>query len=125
MVFLSQPNFIDDITEGFYKSISANNAYGEFINLGTGFECSISDLVKIISKILGVQIEVSLDKSRLRPEKSEVDRLLACNKKAKNLIDWSPKRFGIEGLEFGLSKTVNWFKVEDNRKLYYRDGYNI
>ena len=70
-------------------------------------------------------IEIISDEVRLRPENSEVERLCACNKKAKNLLDWEPKTKGLKGLEEGLLKTIDWFKNPDNLKKYKTDIYNI
>ena len=70
-------------------------------------------------------IEIISDEERLRPTNSEVNRLLADNTKAKNLIGWTPEFGGVEGFKRGLKKTVDWFSVPDNIKMYKSDIYNI
>ena len=64
---------------------------GEIINIGSGFEISIKELVSTISNISGCKINIQKDRKRTRPKKSEVDRLYANNKKAKNILNWTPK----------------------------------
>ena len=77
--------FIDDTVEGFLKIIK-KNVSGEIINLGTGYDISILELVKIISKEMSTKVEVISDKKRIRPKKSEIDKLKANNKKAKKFL---------------------------------------
>ena len=57
---------------------------------------------------------IKLDKNRLRPEKSEVMRLISSNKKAKKILNWEPKYIGNKGLNLGLAKTLNWYKQNRN-----------
>ena len=71
------------------------------------------------------QIEVQTEEQRLRPNKSEVERLYADNKKAKRLLGWQPSFSGIDGFEKGLSETVEWFMNKENLKAYKSERYNI
>ena len=79
----------------------------------------------MISKILKKNIKVSVDKKRIRPKKSEVDRLISKNKKAKKLLNWKPKYSGQQGFYKALEITINWFKDPKNLKLYKSDTYNV
>ena len=72
---------------GFIKTIKNKKCIGEVINLGTGSHFTIKETVKMISQILDKKIKVTLDKKRIRPKKSEVDRLLSKNLKAKKSLD--------------------------------------
>ena len=71
--------------------LEANAIEGETINLGSNFEISIGDVIKMISDIVGVEVNVETDQQRVRPENSEVDRLLASNEKAEKLLGWKKK----------------------------------
>lgn len=109
--------YIDDTVSGFIAAINAEGVEGETINLGTGFEISIGDLVRAVGEVVGRQIDVNVDPNRLRPPGSEVERLLSDNRKAQALLNWTPELSGIEGLKMGLSKTMDWLRplVEDGR----------
>ena len=74
---------------------------------------------------MGQEIEILTDTKRLRPEMSEVERLWADNSKAKSLLKWEPKYSLVEGFKKGLTKTIEWFKVDDNLITYKSDKYNI
>ena len=98
---------------------------GEVINLGSNFEVSIGDTVKTITELMDAEIEIHKDEQRLRPEKSEVERLRADNTKAKKLLKWKPKYKGLTGFRKGLEKTVDWFTDQYNLKNYKISKYNI
>ena len=85
------------------------------------------DKYKISSKLINIihTENIVSDEERLRPENSEVERLCACNKKAKELLEWQPSNYGIQGLEIGLSKTIDWFLNPENLIKYKSDIYNI
>ena len=117
--------FVEDNVRGIIAAIGKKSSYGEVINLGTGFDIKMSELVKLISKIMGVKIKIRLSKKRVRPKKSEVDRLLASTIKAKKILNWEPELKGKKGLEQGLVKTINWFKDEKNLQLYKSNKYII
>ena len=85
----------------------------------------MEEVLEIIKKNLKIEIKVQIDKSRLRPKKSEVDHLLSDNRKAHKLLNWRPKNVGKKGFEQGIVKTINWFKEEKNLKLYKSDLYNV
>jgi dTDP-glucose 4,6-dehydratase len=118
-------SFVTDTVAGFIKALSADDVVGEVINLGSGFEVSIGDTVRTIADVMGVNVEVVLDEQRLRPDKSEVERLCASSEKARRLLDWSPEFAGMNGFARGLAKTVDWFKDPGNLARYKVDAYNL
>jgi NAD dependent epimerase/dehydratase len=118
-------NYIKDSVRGFLAVAESDRSVGEVINIGNNFEISIGDTVKLISEIMGAAIEIETDEVRIRPEKSEVERLWADNAKAKKLAGWEPQYAGIEGLRSGLRETVAWFREPGNLKAYKAHLYNI
>lgn len=118
-------NFIEDTVGGFIAALRSSKGIGETINIGSNFEISIGETVKIISEIMGKKIVIKTDASRFRPEKSEVERLWADNKKASDLFGWSPKYSGLDGLKKGLGKTVEWFVDPKNLSKYKANIYSI
>ena len=118
-------NYIKDTVSGFMAVLNSSNGLGETVNFGSNFEISIGDTVKLISEIMNVDVEIVLDELRLRPDKSEVDRLWAENKKAKLLFDWEPHYYGQDGLKKGLIETIQWFTEQKNLNLYKANIYNI
>ena len=117
-------NYIDDTVSGFICAIESKIDPGEIINIGSGYEISIKELVDIISEIMNVKINIIQDKKRLRPSKSEVMRLCADNNKAKNILNWNPEYNNKEGLRTGLTKTIEWMK-KNNFYNYKKNIYNI
>lgn len=112
-------NYVSDTVEGFLRAASAENALGETINLGSGREISIEDLALLIARLIGKEVRLETDEQRRRPQKSEVERLLADNSKAKRLLNWQPR----VSLEEGLIRTINWMREHVRR---YRFGtYSI
>jgi NAD dependent epimerase/dehydratase len=118
-------NYIEDTVSGFIKIAESDASIGEVINIGSNYEISIGDTAKLIAEVMGADIEIVTDEQRLRPEKSEVERLWACNRKAKELLRWEPAFAGREGLKRGLAKTAEWFTNIENLKKYKADVYNI
>lgn len=113
--------FVKDTVEGFIKAAQADNAAGEVINIGSGSEISIGDLAAKIQNILGTEIKIAVDDKRIRPEKSEVERLLASNQKAKRLLGWSPSC----SFDQGLQKTIEWIRKPENLSFYKPELYNM
>ena len=81
----------------------------EIYNSASNFEISIGDLVLEIGNVMGKDISVELDSSRIRPAGSEVMRLYGDNTKIKNQTNWSPQFGGLDGFRRGLQKTCSWF----------------
>jgi NAD dependent epimerase/dehydratase len=118
-------SFIKDTALGFVTALESKNGLGEVVNLGSGFEISIGDTANLISNLMGKEIELSLEDDRLRPAKSEVERLFASNAKAKELFGWEPKVPGMDGFKKGLTETINWFTEPENLKVYKSNLYNL
>lgn len=118
-------NFVTDTTNGFLAALRADSVSGEVINLGTGFEISIGDTAQAIARLMGRQMEIISDDQRVRPATSEVDRLCAANAKAASLLKWRPHYQGLEGLERGLSRTIDWFMEADHLAMCRPAGYVI
>lgn len=112
-------NYVADTVEGFVRVAGSDSTVGEVVNIGSGREHSIAELAEALKRIIGGDFELVAEQRRLRPEKSEVERLLADNRKAAELAGWIP----VHSFEEGLSKTVEWFR--DNSKGYKADIYNI
>jgi dTDP-glucose 4,6-dehydratase len=113
--------YVKDTVEGFIKIAEADNSVGKVINIGSHFEISVGDLTNLIAKLMSIEIEIETDERRQRPQKSEVERLWADNKKARELLGWSPKCT----LEEGLKETIEWFSNPENLRFYKPDIYNI
>ena len=94
-------------------------------NIGSNFEVSISDTARTIAKVMDAEIEIITDEQRLRPEKSEVERLWASNDKARELLGWQPQYGGLDGFRRGLTETVDWFRRPENLAGYKTDIYNV
>lgn len=118
-------NYVKDTVRGFIAVAESEKSVGEMINIGSNFESSIEETVNLIAEIMGTKIEIETDHARLRPQKSEVERLWADNSKAKKLTGWEPLYAGKEGFRRGLTETVEWFKNPENLKTYKTDRYNI
>ena len=118
-------NYVSDIVRGFMLAATSNRCIGQMINLGSNFEISIGQTMQLISEIMNVQVEAEKEVQRVRPEKSEVERLWACNLKAKEILDWSPVYGGHEGFKKGLRETIDWFSNSNNLKSYKSNTYNI
>ena len=116
--------YIDDTTDAFLCALNKKKDIGEIINIGSGFEVSIKELVRKISKITGYRIDIKKDFKRIRPKKSEVDRLFANNKKAKKILNWSPKLNKKRDFENSLKKTIEWFSNEENINQYKINIFN-
>jgi NAD dependent epimerase/dehydratase len=118
-------NYVADTVSGFIAALKSERGAGEVINLGSNYEISIGDTVKVIAEAMGTDIEIVTDELRLRPEKSEVDRLWASNEKAKRLLGWQPRYGGVEGFKRGIAETVAWFCEPANLAAYKSDIYNL
>lgn len=117
-------NYINDTIRGFIAAAESEKAVGEVINIGSNFEISIGETARMIADIMNVDFEIKEDKVRLRPENSEVERLWADNRKARELLGWTPQYGGLEGFRRGLSETIAWFTEPENMKLY-KDSYHL
>lgn len=118
-------NYVADTVAGFIAVAESERSVGEVINVGSNYEISIGDTVKLIADVMGAEVEIETDDVRLRPENSEVERLWAENAKALELAGWRPAYAGKDGLRRGLEETARWFAEPANLACYKADRYNI
>lgn len=112
-------NFVKDTANGFIKIYESDKTIGEEINIATQHEISIGQLAEELIRQINPEATIVCDEERLRPEKSEVNRLLGSNEKILRLTDWKPQY----AFEQGLAETVEFFK--NNLGKYKVDIYNI
>jgi NAD dependent epimerase/dehydratase len=117
--------FIKDTVSGFIAAAQSNQVIGEIVNLGSNFEISVRDVANTVAEIMGRKIVIEADEERLRPQKSEVDRLWADNTKAKKLMGWKPQYADLKGFRLGLEETISWFAEGENLKKYRTDRCNL
>ena len=118
-------NYVKDTVSGFIAVAESDQTIGEVINVGSNFEISIGETVKLITEIMNVNIDIESDSQRIRPENSEVERLWADNSKAARLAGWTPAYGSKEGLKRGLEETVAWFADPEHLRQYKPGEYNI
>lgn len=118
-------NYVTDTVRAFEAMMLADNAVGQVINSGSGFEVSIGDTATIIAEIMGCKVDIVCDQERLRPEKSEVERLWADNSRLQALTEWTPAYGGLDGFSRGLAETIAWFREPANLARYKVGIYNI
>lgn len=115
-------NFVEDTVDAFIKVGESDACIGEVLNAGSGRETSIGDVAAVIAKLMDRSIEIFHDDERLRPESSEVYRLVADSGKLHRLTGWRPTH----SLEEGLAKTITWFMRADHLSRYVSiHSYNI
>jgi NAD dependent epimerase/dehydratase len=112
-------NYVDDTVSGFLAVAACDRAVGSVVNIGSGREVSIGDLVALLIRTTGGSAEVVVDPDRVRPAGSEVDRLLCDNTRAREWAGWTPE----VSLEEGLRRTSDW--VKENLHLLDTEGYAI
>jgi len=111
--------YVEDVIDGFIKMVEIDDIIGEVINLGSGFGISIGELAKRIITLMGKNVEIVFDSRRVRPAKSEVEKLIANNSKAVKLLHWEPK----VSLNEGIQKTIKW--MDGNIEMYKPCVYEI
>jgi len=112
-------NYVSNIVEGFALAASVPEAIGQTINLGSGREISIGDLAKLIARLIGRSVSIECEEERVRPEKSEVERLVADSTLARKLLNWKPT----VDLEEGLKRTLEWMRQHIDR--YRQNEYSL
>lgn len=113
-------NFVSDIVDGFIAIAESDETNGEEINIASGEETSIKIFAEEMIKQINKKANIAYDELRVRPEKSEVQRLLGCNNKIMQLTNWKPK----VNFKMGIEKTIKWFSHDKNLKNYKTDIYN-
>jgi NAD dependent epimerase/dehydratase len=111
--------FVLDTVEGFVKVAECDRSIGEVINIGSGYDISVKDLCDKILKLMNSKAKIVSKTERKRPSKSEVERLLADNSKAKKMLKWKPEY----SLDEGLRLTIDW--ISRNIGKYKTDSYVI
>ncbi len=112
-------NFVKDTANGFIEIAKSNKTIGEEINIATQQEISIGQLAEELIRQINPKAKIICDENRLRPEKSEVNRLLGSNKKIMELTNWKPNYT----FEEGMAETIEFFR--HNLDKYKTDIYNI
>ncbi len=111
--------FVKDTASGFLEIAKSDRLFGEITHIGMNDEISIGDLVKKIVQLVNVEIRILKDDQRVRPGKSEVERLRCENSKIMAATDWRPQY----NIHSGIEKTVDWFR--SNLDIYKQDIYNV
>lgn len=114
-------NYVKDTAEAFLALAEVNGVIGEEINIATGTEHSVADVARILIEKINPAAFIVEENERLRPEKSEVYRLLGDNSKIRQLTNWSPRY----DLAAGLIDTIDWFRQPGNLAKYKAWLYNI
>ena len=112
-------NYVKDTAAGFIAIAESDKTIGQEINIATQREISIGDLAKEIIAQINPDAKIVCDEQRLRPEKSEVNRLLGANAKIKELTDWKQQYT----FEQGITETIAW--IRQNMAAYKTDIYNV
>lgn len=112
-------NYVKDTVNGFIALSKSEKAIGQEVNIATKQEISIGDLADTIIRQINPKAKIICDEQRLRPEKSEVNRLLGDNTKIMSLTDWKPQYT----FEQGIAETIEWIK--ENLQSYKTDIYNL
>lgn len=112
--------YVTDSAAGFIALAECDEAVGRDVNLGVGEEISVGDLAALLMDITGREVPIVSEDERLRPGKSEVERLLSDNTLARQLTGWAPQ----VSLREGLTRTATWF-ADDRNRSGYRLGYTI
>ena len=111
--------YVSDTVAGFIKAAESEQGLGQAINLGTGKEIVIGDLANLVIQKIGRPIKLVVESQRLRPEKSEVQRLLSDNSLAREVIGWQP----MISFEVGIQNTIEW--IRDHLDLYSVGKYEF
>lgn len=114
-------NYVEDTAQGFIAAMEADGAVGQELNLATGVEISIGDLARRLIAQINPQARIVSVDERIRPEKSEVERLLGCSRRMTALTGWTART----ALDEGLHRTIAWFRVPANRAAYKAGIYNV
>ncbi len=114
-------SYVKDTVNGFVEIAKSDKTIGEEINIASGKEVSIGELAKELINELNPAAKIVCDEGRVRPRKSEVDRLLGCNEKIRSQTDWKP----LYDLSRGLAETIDWFRDSANAVRYKEYLYNL
>jgi len=113
--------YVEDTCRGFLAIAEMEGGAGEVFHIGSNHEIAVGDLVKLIGEIMGASVRVACDEQRLRPEKSEVQRLKCDNSKLRDASAFVPQI----PLRQGLERTIHWFTQPENLRRYKGNLYNV
>lgn len=111
--------FVKDTANGFLEIANSDGLFGEITNIGMSEEITIGNLVQLIADLIGKKVEIISDEQRIRPDKSEVERLFCNNTKIQANTLWKPNYT----LESGLTETISW--ISNNLNYFKSDIYNV
>lgn len=111
--------FVKDTANGFFEIAQTNGLFGEITNIGMSEEITIGNLVQLIADLIGTKVEIISDEQRIRPDKSEVERLFCNNTKLQANTNWKP----VYTLETGLKETIDW--INNNLTYFKSNIYNV
>ena len=114
-------NYVKDTAQGFIALAGTDSAVGKEINIATGKEYSIGDVARVLTSELNPSARIITDDQRLRPEASEVFRLMGDNTLITTLTNWQPRY----ELDAGLRDTIDWFRQSENLSRYKAWLYNV
>ena len=114
-------NYVEDCCRAFIMLSQSEKTIGETVNIGSNFEISISDTLKLIKELMSSDVVFINDQQRIRPKKSEVYRLWCDNKKINKLVGYKPQT----NIQDGLKKTIDWITKSENLKMYKSEIYNV
>ena len=113
-------NYVQDTCRGFIALAKSDDSIGEEVNIASQTEISVADLANTIIQQINPKAQIVSDEDRLRPEKSEVNRLFGSNEKIKTLTGWQSQ----VSLEVGIARTIEWFRDPQNLARYKPHIYN-
>ncbi len=113
--------YVKDTANGFIEIAKSDNTSGLEINIATNNEISVGDLAQNIIELTNPNAKIVTDGERLRPDKSEVERLFGDNTKIREITNWNPEY----SLKEGLKETIEWFSIKENLSNYKSDIYNV
>ena len=114
-------NYVKDIVNGFVEISKSEKTIGEVVNIASNNEISMDQLAQELINQINPDARIITDRQRIRPEKSEVNRLLGDNSLIMSLTNWKPQH----DLSSGLRETIDWFEHSDNLKKYKTNIYNV
>lgn len=113
--------FVKDTAKGFIAIAESRDAIGKEINIATESEISIGDTAAMLIRKINQEAKIVSDDIRIRPEKSEVERLFGSASLIKQLTSWMPST----SFENGIDQTIEWFRIKENLSAYKSDIYNL
>jgi NAD dependent epimerase/dehydratase len=114
-------NYVEDTCRGFILLAESNQSIGEVVNIGSNFEISVGNTLNLIKELMGSDVEFLIDKSRIRPGKSEVFRLWCDNSKIIKITGFKPQ----VDIKEGLQRTIDWITQPNQIKHYKSEIYNV